>query len=109
MYNTIKYLNKDQFEIYIFYTLQRKDIVSKIFIDMVQDKWIDISNNNPFEMQGKIIESEIDILFDCSGHTAGGKLELFYNRSAPVQAHYCGYPFTTGLKNIDYRLRYQDK
>ena len=103
-YNLIKYLSKDTFEIYIFFTLQRKDIVTNLFIDMVKEKWIDISRNDSNTARNIIIKNNIDILIDCSGHTSGAKLELFYNRTAPVQCTYLGYPYTTGISNIDYRF-----
>ncbi|MBL9030385.1 MAG: tetratricopeptide repeat protein [Phycisphaerae bacterium] len=46
----------------------------------------------------------IDILLDLSGHTAGHRLGTFHLRPAPVQATYFGYPNTTGVPAIDYRL-----
>jgi predicted O-linked N-acetylglucosamine transferase (SPINDLY family) len=100
----IKYLPKENFEIYIFYSLQRKDIVTNLFINMVKENWIDISRNDSNTARNIIIKSQIDILVDCSGHTSGAKLELFYNRSAPVQCTYLGYPYTTGISNIDYKF-----
>jgi predicted O-linked N-acetylglucosamine transferase (SPINDLY family) len=46
----------------------------------------------------------IDILVDLAGHTAHGRLQIFAHKAAPLQVAYVGYPNTTGLTTVDYRL-----
>jgi predicted O-linked N-acetylglucosamine transferase (SPINDLY family) len=52
----------------------------------------------------QIREDGIDILVELSGHTGGNRLGALSQRPAPVQASYLGYPRTTGLAAIQYRI-----
>lgn len=46
----------------------------------------------------------VDILIELSGLTREHQLRVLLARPAPIQMTYCGYPNTTGMNVIDYRL-----
>lgn len=68
------------------------------------DSWCDISGINDPQAFEQIRTRQIDILVDLSGHTGGNRLPVFARRAAPVQVTWLGYPDTTGLSEMDYRL-----
>lgn len=67
-------------------------------------QWRPISGMPDEEVLEILQEDQPDILVDLTGHTALNRLSVFARRAAPIQVAWIGYPNTTGLINMDYRL-----
>lgn len=70
----------------------------------VVDVWREIHTLPNGEAARLIREDRIDILIDLAGHTGNNRLGIFAAKPAPVQMTWMGYPNTTGLDTIDYRI-----
>jgi protein O-GlcNAc transferase len=66
--------------------------------------WRDVFAMNDEELANQIYADQIDILVDLTGHMGENRLPVFSRKPAPIQVSWLGYPNTTGLTTIDYRL-----
>lgn len=95
--------DRTQFE-FIAYGDQRKsDEFSERFSKQV-DLWRETCSLTDQALAKQIYEDRVDILFELTGHTAYNRLPVLALKPSPLQASYLGYPGTTGLPTIDFRI-----
>jgi len=95
--------DQEQFAVTCYYNNGFEDEVTERFRN-ASNTWRDIFNLSD-EATAKIVRDDgIDILIDLAGHSMKNRMPLFALHPAPVQATYLGFPGTTGLETIDYRL-----
>jgi predicted O-linked N-acetylglucosamine transferase (SPINDLY family) len=66
--------------------------------------WRRVGHLPPAELARQIRADRVDIAIETSGLTDGHRLAAMRYRPAPVQITAIGYPATTGVPEIDYRL-----
>lgn len=91
------------FEVVCYSNVSSPDAVTGRLQDLA-DKWHSIVRMSDEQAAGLVREDGIDILVDLAGHTGGNRLLVFARKPAPVQVTYLGYPSTSGLSVMDYRL-----
>lgn len=95
--------NRNDFEIFCYCNSWRGDDFTRKFI-AAADNWRQIESLDDAKVCEMIRADGIDILVDLSLHLRDSRLPVFARKPAPVQATFAGYPGTTGLHAIDYRL-----
>jgi predicted O-linked N-acetylglucosamine transferase (SPINDLY family) len=94
--------DRGAFEIHLF-SDSRPDAVTRRF-QALASRWHDIMGLSDDEVAEAVRREGIDVLVDLAGHTAQNRLPVFARRPAPIAVTWIGYPNTTGLEAIDYRL-----
>ncbi len=95
--------NRDNFEIFGYGNVFHYDEVT----ERLKSKFDQYRNVRPLDDKAKAeqIESDgIDILIDLAGHSGCTGLYAMAYKPAPIQATWLGYPDTTGMSQIDYRI-----
>ncbi|EHA8589787.1 putative UDP-N-acetylglucosamine--peptide N-acetylglucosaminyltransferase SPINDLY [Cocos nucifera] len=95
------------YKIVVYSAVVKADAKTLKFKDRVLKKgglWRDIYGIDEKKVAGMVRDDKVDILVELTGHTANNKLGTMACRPAPVQVTWIGYPNTTGLPTIDYRI-----
>jgi protein O-GlcNAc transferase len=95
--------DRQKVEVFCYAEVSRPDSVTTR-LQGLADKWLVTVGLSDEGLAERIRTDGIDILVDVAGHTPGNRLLMFARKPAPVQVTWLGYPNTTGLNAIDYRL-----
>ena len=100
----VKHYDRSKFEIHCFapYAVAG-DPVQEEIISLV-DGFHVLYNKTDREAALAIQEMEIDVLLELNGFTRDTMIKSLRFKPAPVQVYWLGYPFTTGLPEMDYIL-----
>lgn len=91
------------FETHCYHTGKGLDAVSQE-LSAAADHFTHVRNLNDAQLAARIREDRIDILIELNGHTQNSRLLMLRDKPAPVVVTYIGYPNTTGLPTVDYRI-----
>ncbi|MEI8292951.1 MAG: tetratricopeptide repeat protein [bacterium] len=95
--------DRERFEFVAYGDQRKNDEFSTRFASQV-DLWRATSSYDDRALAKLIFEDHLDILFELAGHTAFNRLGVFSMKPAPIQVSYLGYPGTTGLPAMDFRI-----
>ncbi|HEX9179688.1 MAG TPA: tetratricopeptide repeat protein, partial [Burkholderiales bacterium] len=70
----------------------------------LSDHWVKVRGKDHESLAQRIAADRIDILVELAGHTRDNRLLCLARRPALVQVSYLGYPGTTGLDAVGFRV-----
>ena len=95
--------DRSHVELFAYAELKRRDAMTERLNALI-DHWRPTAGLRDEDVARQVRDDAIDILVDLAGHSADNRLAVFALRPAPVQVSWLGFPGTTGLSAIDYRL-----
>lgn len=95
--------DKDRIEVFCYYNRAAQDEYTERIAGYA-DHWLNCNSMTDRQLAERIRADGIDILVDLAGHTGHNRMLTFARKPAPIQITYLGYPGTSGLSAMDYRL-----
>lgn len=99
----LRHYDRNNFEVYCYSHVSNPDTTT-LKLKKLGGLWRSVVGLSDHEMADLVRQDGIDILVDLSGFTEGNRLGTFALKPAPIQCTWLGYPNTTGLPQIDYRI-----
>ena len=97
--------NREEVEVFCYSSLDEADEdEATARLKPHAEHWHRVHRWDDKNLAERIRADRIDILVDLGGYTAGSRVEVFALKPAPVQSTWLGYPNTTGLSAMDYRI-----
>jgi predicted O-linked N-acetylglucosamine transferase (SPINDLY family) len=99
----LEHLDRERFEVACFSANRIEDATTARLMRHAA-AWVDFCIPDNAMANRAIRERKVDILLELGGHSAGNRLPALVDKPAPIVVTALGYPNTTGVPSIDYRL-----
>ncbi len=90
-------------ELFLYANFSQGDAITERFRARA-DHFRLVAHLSDAELGARIRSDQLDILVDCNGHTEGHRLSALALKPAPIICSWVGYPASTGVPTIDYRI-----
>ncbi len=96
--------DKKTFDVYCYHDRQANDRWTELAREH-STSYRNVADLSDDDFESLVLADQIDVLIELVGHTGGRtRLGVLARGLAPVQVSFLGYPTTTGLDAIDYRI-----
>ncbi len=99
-------LDRSRFELFCFQLGSADAVTGHLFSCLGEDAshWVDVNGLDMEDIAARVREKRSDVLIELSGHTGSNALMSLARNPAPLIGSYCGYPYTTGLSDVQFRI-----
>ena len=97
------HLPRAGFEVHCYSQVQEQDAIGS-HLRSLADGWRVTAGKGGAQIAQQCRDDAIDVLIDLAGYTYGTRIDAMLYHAAPVQMTYLGYPCTTGLANVGWRI-----
>ena len=95
--------DRSHYEVFCYNSSSHPDSMTALLRSHAEH-WIDVVELDDAAFAERVLQDELDILIDLSGHTSNGRIHAMQPRIAAVQVSWLGYFSTTGLPAMDYLI-----
>ncbi|MCF6225923.1 MAG: SEC-C domain-containing protein [Xanthomonadales bacterium] len=95
--------DRERFEVFAYHNSAQEDGWSHRARQAV-DVFRNVASLSDSALYQQILADRIDVLVDLSGYSRGNRVAVLARRAAPVQISWIGYPGSSGLTSMDYRI-----
>ncbi len=99
----LEHMDRSRFEVCVYHINKLEDEVTAR-LKRYADRWWLKNNASADEVARAVAGDGCDVLLDLAGHTQPHSMIAAAMRPAPVQITWLGYPNTTGVRNIGWRI-----
>ncbi|HEY1505653.1 MAG TPA: tetratricopeptide repeat protein [Stellaceae bacterium] len=100
----LAHYDRSALELYCYAERERTDAYTEVLQNTGGTWRMRSRNDSDAALREQLRRDVIDIVIDLSGQTGGTHLRALAIRSTPLAASWLGYPATTGLPTIDWRI-----
>ncbi len=95
--------DRSAFEVVLYSNTTRIDKITQA-MERAADVWVETAGLTDAALVERIRSDRVDVLVNLGGHTSGNRLPVCGHKPAPVQIEYLGYPDTSGVAAMEYRI-----
>ncbi|HET6565862.1 MAG TPA: SEC-C metal-binding domain-containing protein [Xanthomonadales bacterium] len=99
----LRHHDRNQLEIFVYHNHRQEDGLSQQAREN-SDHFVNVAGFSDQQLVQRIRQDQIDVLVDLNGLTQHHRLAVLAQQPAAVQVSWIGYPNTTGLNSVGFRV-----